>query len=213
MDANTGHDTNQEWITKRHKKYSNSKQNPHFDMDNQSTLAEFNNLNSTPDDSSDGSHIILPHKYVFWTHDSSNKNWNLSSYNQVCTIETVADFWKLYNNLSKIFHKTHLFLMKDGINPIWEDDANKNGGFCSFKTELNNSLDIYEDLSVRLICHKIISNPDELNGISISPKYNSSIIKIWNRNCDYEFLNKLDTEISNKYQGCSIKYIKNIPEY
>lgn len=168
------------------------------------------------DENVNGNKIILKSKYVFWSHDLSNKDWSINGYDKICNISTVSEFWKLYNNIPKLgYLKNSFFIMRDGIEPIWEHPSNRNGGFCTLKVNINNCLNLFEDLSVRLVCDTILSNfdNDEINGISISPKSNWAIIKIWNKNSDINILSKLDQHILTTYNYCNIKYIKNEPEY
>lgn len=168
------------------------------------------------DENINGHKIVLKSKYVFWSHELSNKDWSINGYDKICTISTVSEFWKLYNNLPKLgYLKNSFFLMREGVEPIWEDPSNRNGGFCTLKVNVNNCLNLFEDLSVRLVCDKVLSNCDdnEINGISISPKNNWAIIKIWNKNSDADILNKLDQHIGTTYNYCNIKYIRNEPEY
>eukprot|EP01147_Barroeca_monosierra_P002603 gene2603-8097_t len=48
----------------------------------------------------------------------------------VCELDTVESFWRLYNNMEpveKLYH-CNLHLFKKGIKPAWEDPQNENGG-------------------------------------------------------------------------------------
>ena len=73
-------------------------------------------------------------------------------------------------------HKELIALMKETINPIWEDEHNINGGCISFKLDKQNSYKIWENY----IIHLVSNNLDEkVNGVSISPKRNFNIIKLW----------------------------------
>jgi hypothetical protein len=162
----------------------------------------------------DGQNIILPHLLTLWSHDIYDKNWNIDSYKQLCKIRTVSDFWRLSNNYKKIGWKyMHSFLMKDDIEPIWEHKANRYGGVCSFKIELECALEIWEDLNARFICGLLTENSEDINGISISPKNNWAIIKIWNRDKKNDLSVTLNPQIIEKYKELSIKYKLNEPEY
>jgi len=161
--------------------------------------------------------LPLLFSYVFWCHDIYNKDWDLSSYKKLCTITTVSEFWKLFNNLNKLGYKSNnFFLMKEGTDPIWEHNNNRYGGLCSFKIDNSVSLKMYEDLCVRMMCSKLTHNPnetDDINGISFSPKNNWNIIKIWNRDKSNDLSKILDPYIINTYKNASIKYKENEPEY
>jgi len=162
----------------------------------------------------DGRDIMLSDAYVLWTHSINDKNWNMSSYKKICTVKNVSEFWRLFNNFKKLSWKyTHCFLMRDGIDPIWEHPANRFGGICSFKVDDENALGIWEDLNAHLMCNKLANNNDDINGISISPKNTAILIKIWNKNKSIDLTKELTSDILEKYKEVSIKYKTNEPEY
>ena len=74
------------------------------------------------------------------------------------------------------------FLMKDGIIPIFEDVMNINGGYWSLRITKKDALDYWEKLLYYICVESIVSdesNENKINGISISPKINNCIFKIW----------------------------------
>lgn len=168
----------------------------------------------------DGRFISLGHKYVLWGHDIYDKNWGVNSYKKLYTISNVSEFWRLFNNFNKLgLRFMHYYLMKDGIFPIWEDPSNYNGGMCSIKIELDEAikkgeddLSIWTDLNIKFVCDLLITNNggvDEINGISISPKNNWAIIKIWNKNGSNDLTKTLSSDILEKYKGYSMRYKVN----
>ncbi|GIZ05085.1 eukaryotic translation initiation factor 4E-1A [Caerostris extrusa] len=65
----------------------------------------------------------------FYRNDRS-KSWQ-ENLMEIITIDTVEDFWSLYNHLevvSKIPLGCDYALFKHGIKPMWEDSRNKKGG-------------------------------------------------------------------------------------
>jgi hypothetical protein len=164
--------------------------------------------------SDNGDNFILPFSYNLWCHDIYNKDWSINGYTRLCNIETVARFWKVFNNLDKLGHKVNnFFLMKDGIDPIWEHETNRNGGICSFKVETDQSLNVYEDLCAHMVCNLLINNFEDINGISYSPKNSWVIIKIWNKDKNNDLSKVLNHDLLNKYQNCCIRYKANEPEW
>ena len=173
------------------------------------TLNENNELNKNK-----GNDIILTHKYVLWCHDIHNNDWSLQGYQNLCTITNVSEFWKLFNNLNKLGYKfNNFFLMKEGIDPTWEHERNRHGGICSLKSDIIDSLAIYEELCSYMVCNHLTDSPSDINGISFSPKNNWAIIKIWNANKVNDLSVTLNTELLEKYSENSIKYKENNPEY
>ena len=79
-----------------------------------------------------------------------------------------------------------LFLMRENIFPTWEDINNKNGACFSFKIPKKFILNEWNQLLLKCITENIDNNNyNNINGISISPKKEYNIIKIWirNKNC------------------------------
>ena len=86
--------------------------------------------------------------------------------------------------------------MKDGIVPIFEDVNNINGGYWSIRVTKKDSF-IYWEKILFYICVDNLTIDDKyesiINGLSISPKINNCIFKIWNSNYD-----KMKTEYLRK---------------
>lgn len=163
----------------------------------------------------DGSDIKLPYTYILWSHAINDNNWTLSSYKKLCTIRSVSDFWRLFNNFKKIGWKyMHFFFMKSGIEPMWEHPSNRTGGICSFRIPLDdNALAIWENLNVQWVCQQLSTMEDDINGISINPKNNWALIKIWNADSSNNLMNTLCPNIIETYKDLSIQYKANKPEY
>lgn len=172
----------------------------------------------------DGRHIKLRHRYTLWCHDIYNKNWSISSYRRLCSFDNVADYFKVFNNFHKLGLKYHhYFLMKEGIDPIWEHRENRDGGLCKFKAELDDSLEVWVDIAHRFICGTIcdkdrmssliedIDPIDDINGISISPKNSWAVVKIWNRDKNNDLSITLCQPLLDKYG--EFRYNANTPEY
>ena len=121
--------------------------------------------------------------WILWYHSVKDTSWTKSSYKQFYRFQTLFD----YNLFKSIIQLNHLqngmfFLMRDGIFPNWEDPDNINGVCISFKIPSEN---LKEEFSI--ILEKIISedkfhdkeNYELLNGISIAPKKEFNILKLW----------------------------------
>ncbi|XP_063985110.1 eukaryotic translation initiation factor 4E-1A-like isoform X1 [Diachasmimorpha longicaudata] len=73
----------------------------------------------------------LQNTWTFWyyTHDRQ-KTWE-ESQREISSFDTVEDFWALYNHIilaSELKQGCDYSMFKKGIRPMWEDDANKQGG-------------------------------------------------------------------------------------
>jgi len=108
-----------------------------------------------------------------------------------------------------------LFVMRDGVTPMWEDVKNRNGGCFSYKVSNKNVFEVWRDLTYAIIGESISTNSTFVNcvtGITISPKKNFCIVKIWMTNCEHQNPVIVTNEIRNLTpQGCLFK--KHTPEY
>ena len=156
----------------------------------------------------------LLHKWQLWAHLPHDTDWSLKSYKSISNIESVEEIMSLYDSLpDQVIKNCMLFLMLDGVNPTWEDPRNAKGGCFSYKISNNSVADVWRKLSYTLVGESIISNINKNNitGITISPKKNFCIIKIWMSDCNNQdpttinYFNGIDS------RGCLFK--KFAPEY
>jgi len=147
-----------------------------------------------------------------WYHHTKDI-WTIDGYKKIYTISNKIDFWKLYNNWNSIDGITgkHYFLMKNDVNPIWEDKVNVNGGCWSFKINDNMAGELWEDLSVLLVTNELVENC-EVVGLSIAVKKNNTcVVKIWNTNSMNNSIKHINKDILKKWKT-DIIYIAHMPE-
>ena len=75
---------------------------------------------------------LLEKPWVLWFHNVNDSNWEQDSYEKLCEVQSIKDFWELFNTISNI-NAGMFFLMKEDIFPRWEDINNIDGGFWSFR--------------------------------------------------------------------------------
>ena len=143
-------------------------------------------------------------KWILWNHKLDDNSWSNDSYNNMYEINNLFDYKILEDNITlQNLQNTMFFLMRDNIFPTWEDPLNKNGCGASFKVPSTNIYDIWNKLTSYLICENIqkdIKYWDNINGISISPKKEFNIIKIWFKNnvIDMKSINFIEPYITDK---------------
>jgi hypothetical protein len=107
-----------------------------------------------------------------------------------------------------------LFVMRDGITPMWEDPKNRNGGCFSYKIINKHAPEVWKTLLL-LLCGETLCIKTEfskhINGITISPKKNFCIIKIWMDVSHLQDPNIIATVYNLVKQGCLFK--KHEPEF
>tara|TARA_B110000211_G_C14093141_1_gene560676 strand:+ start:14368 stop:14775 length:408 start_codon:yes stop_codon:yes gene_type:complete len=96
------------------------------------------------------------------------------------------------------------------IEPRWEDVHNKRGGYWSFKIENNVAVKSWDVLSKFLIGETLCDNHSIINGISISPKKQFCIIKIWNNDAECRDVALLSDEIKTVFNIHEVKYSSHI---
>jgi hypothetical protein len=120
--------------------------------------------------------------WCLYFHDPYDMNWEVGSYKFITTMSSIEDFIHVHRAFCDLWGRGMFFIMREHIMPRWEDENNKNGGCFSFKinkTEMQEKL--FEITS--LILGETLGKSDlvsmNINGISISPKKNYHIIRIW----------------------------------
>ena len=74
--------------------------------------------------------------------------------------------------------------MREDIQPIYEDKQNINGGVWTFKLSKKNCNNFWKEMCYLLCNDELTVKKEDSNiitGISISPKINNFIFKIWIR--------------------------------
>jgi hypothetical protein len=133
--------------------------------------------------------LPLQNQWTFW-HDRFHPNSSTHNYEAnlvpLATIVTVQDFWGVYNNIigpGKLENRQSLHFMKRDIKPMWEDPKNTHGGCWSFKVNKRDTAVVWRELLMLLVGEQldgVLSAGDEMNGVSVSNRYNADLIQLWN---------------------------------
>jgi hypothetical protein len=138
-------------------------------------------------------------------------DWTINGYDKLYDIKNIYDFWLIFNNINNdknniILINYPIFIMRNNHIPIWEHPSNINGSECSIKINIdhNNTIDdmieLFIKLSSNIMGETFIENNEEINGISVSNKYNKYyIIKLWLKSNKINNIELLPDYIKNKY--------------
>jgi len=147
----------------------------------------------------------LNNYWTLWIHLPHDTNWNIDSYKKICSFRYLEQAIALINHIQEnLVINCMLFIMREDIKPIWEDEKNKNGSCISYK--INNRLvyNIWRQMSIFMVSETLLDNVEHqtaINGITVSPKKNFCIVKLWfNNNINEKTtisVNKGITELSN----------------
>ena len=133
--------------------------------------------------------------WCLWYHSINDTNWKNNSYTNLYDIKDLYDLKFLNDSIQKIHLQNGMFfIMKENIFPTWEDPDNREGCCISFKIPNYVLKEQWELISNCVVINDILkdkNNDDYLNGISISPKKEFNIIKLWLRNHDENYINNL----------------------
>lgn len=130
-------------------------------------------------------------KWSLWYHSINDNNWNNKSYKNLYNINNLFDLKIINDSIMKNHLQNGMFfIMKEDIFPTWEDPDNREGCCISFKIYNSVLIEQWNLILNSVITQDIlkdINNEDLLNGISISPKKEFNIIKIWLRYNNKEY--------------------------
>ena len=155
-------------------------------------------------------------KWDLYYHLPDDKKWDIGSYKIISKeINTIPELIAINEKMpEKIVKHCMLFVMRNGITPLWEDIQNRDGGCFSFKVSNKLVKEVWKNLFYALcgesLCTDVVHNKN-MNGITISPKKNFCIIKIWLRDCSLQDPNILNYIPNLSKQGCLFK--RHAPEF
>jgi len=157
----------------------------------------------------------LSDSWILWAHLPHDTDWSLKSYMKIYEFNTVEQAITITETLPPVLvTNCMLFLMRKGINPIWEDERNRNGGCFSYKIPNKDVPDAWKQLSYSLVGETMSDDKKllpHINGITISPKKNFCIIKVWLANCSFQDAAVIREVHGITSHGCLFK--RHVPEY
>ena len=157
----------------------------------------------------------LNDEWCIWAHLPHDTDWSLKSYKVIHTCKSIEEVVEICAAMSPNFVKNcMLFVMRKGITPLWEDVKNRQGGCFSYKLANKQVYSIWKNI-VYAVTGEFLSNnislQTNINGVTISPKKNFCILKVWMKTCDYQNPNDINTESGVDHHGCLFR--KHTPEY
>lgn len=171
-------------------RHTNHKKN--YTEENNEIESEVNPTSSCEDELKDVENR-LNNKWTLYAHYPHDTNWDVDSYKPIMDVYSLDDSIRLTEYMNNdLISNCMLFFMKDNIKPIWEEKENRKGGCITYKI-LKEDAKKYWDYCIYSTIGGYISNEEKhlyhINGISISPKSNFCILKIWMDNCEYKYMN------------------------
>ncbi|XP_022238913.1 eukaryotic translation initiation factor 4E type 2-like isoform X1 [Limulus polyphemus] len=125
----------------------------------------------------------LQFSYAFWYC----RQPRLRSYDQnlkmIGTFSTVGKFWSFYSHLvrpSELTGQIDFHLFKEGIRPMWEDEANRNGGRWVLRLRKGLASRCWENLILAILGEQFMVG-EEICGAMIAVRFQEDIISVWNK--------------------------------
>jgi len=158
----------------------------------------------------------LDDKWNLYYHLPDDKNWDVNSYTTILgDIQFAEEVLAINNTMpEQVISKCMLFLMRKGIAPMWEDPKNRSGGCFSYRILNKQVADVWRTLLLLTCGESLMINTGfskHVNGITISPKKNFCIVKIWLDTKTYQDPTIIRQIANLPIQGCLFK--KHEPEF
>lgn len=129
-------------------------------------------------------------------HEPEDETWTTESYKKLQLCESWEALGSLLRELGP--HKTTnglLRIMCGDYSPLWENNGNIYGGTYCLKVRRRNAIEVFQRyLAAAILGSCTADSTNKIVGVTISPKKDSCIIKIWNLDCR-RFSNPTDLKI------------------
>ncbi len=103
---------------------------------------------------------------------------------KIATLSSVESFWTIYSRLkrpSQIPTVSDYHIFKDGIRPVWEDDANKKGGKWIVRLKKGVADRYWEDLLLAIVGDQFMEAGDEVCGAVLSVRSGEDVLSVWTK--------------------------------
>jgi hypothetical protein len=143
--------------------------------------------------------VIPTGPWTLYFHSPEETKWTLNTFISLGPMKTWSDFWSIIDTLKhESLSDGMFFMMRDPSPPLWESHQNIRGGCYSFRCQKKDAAEIYLNHIIAAMIGSLTSYSDNrINGISISPKRNFNIVKIWNTDAQkYNKVVDINTQFS-----------------
>jgi len=152
----------------------------------------------------------LQSTYCLWYSRKVTGKQAQNSFDQnlklIATFASCEQFWKIYSHLVRpgdLSSHSDLHVFKEGIKPMWEDEANRYGGKWIVRLRKGLSPRCWENLLMAMLGEQFMVG-EEICGAVVSVRFNEDILSIWNRTAS-------DTAITNRIRD-TFRRVLNLPQ-
>jgi len=115
---------------------------------------------------------------------------------KLASVTDVRDFWEVFNNfdIAKLEFRDSVHLFHKGVKPVWEDPRNQKGGAWTFRVSKEKAQEFWKAVALMAIGETLqqavasdrIAFRDDICGISLSIRFTSYLVQIWNRDGNHD---------------------------
>ncbi|KAF2666925.1 translation initiation factor eIF4e [Microthyrium microscopicum] len=114
---------------------------------------------------------------------------------RLSVMSDVREFWEVFNNFDignmPLRDSVHMF--HKGVKPVWEDPRNMKGGAWTFRVPKEKAAEFWKNVALMAVGEKLqaavaskrITFIDDICGVSLSVRFTSYLITIWNRDANH----------------------------
>lgn len=121
---------------------------------------------------------FLHDAWCIYLHDPNDSDWTHASYKLLKVVSSIEDFWRVWNAISPKVSECMFFFMREHVFPAWDDPSNINGCIASILVSRSEACGLFGQV-VKSALGEYMNQAGEVNGVSISPKNGTNVIKVW----------------------------------
>ncbi|TNN67804.1 Calpain-10 [Liparis tanakae] len=134
-----------------------------------------------------GEHPLQYNYTVWYSRRTPGRPASTQSYEQnikpIGSFASVEQFWRFYSHMIRpgdLTGHSDFHLFKEGIKPMWEDDANRMGGKWIIRLRKGLASRCWENLILAMLGEQFMVG-EEICGAVVSVRFQEDIISIWNK--------------------------------
>ncbi|KAI4739205.1 translation initiation factor eIF4e [Aureobasidium sp. EXF-12298] len=114
----------------------------------------------------------------------------------LASISDVRTFWNVFNNfdVSALPLRDSVHLFHRNVKPLWEDPRNAHGGCWTFRVHKDRAPAFWERICLLAVGEKLQAAVesdrqqfrDDICGVSLSVRFTSVLVQVWNRDAGHE---------------------------
>ena len=151
---------------------------------NEKTKTETTTTPSENSSSSSSDHTLRATWTLFYRPPTNKYSDYEKSTIKLASISTVESFWTIYTHLkrpSQLPSVSDYHIFKEGIRPVWEDEANKKGGKWIIRLKKGVADRYWEDLLFAIVGDQFMEAGEEICGAVLSVRSGEDVLSVWTK--------------------------------